>query len=110
MSDATSRFRLAVVDRVLHGPGVSSTAARQAAFDNRDVDSRAQALVDTVARHAWKVTDAQVAATLAAGLSEDAVFELTVCAAVGQATRQISAALAALDEAAGSPAAGGGAR
>jgi hypothetical protein len=109
MSDATNRFRQAVLDRVLHGPGMTSVAARQAAFDNRGVDSRAQALVDTVARHAWKVTDEQVAATLAAGLPEDAVFELTVCAALGQATRQISAALAALDEADG-PASEGGAR
>lgn len=107
MSEAATRFRLAVVDRVLHGPGVTSAAARQAAFDNRDVDSRAQALVDTVARQAWKVTDAQVATTVTAGLSEDAVFELTVCAALGQATRQLSSALTALEEATGQAARSG---
>ena len=35
----------------------------------------------------------------AKGVSEDEIFELTVCAAYGQATRQLNAALAALDEA-----------
>ena len=35
----------------------------------------------------------------AAGVSEDEIFELTVCAALGQATRQLDAALAALDAA-----------
>lgn len=58
------------------------------------------ALVDRVARHAWTVRDQDVAAPLAAGVSEDVVFELAVCAALGQATRQIEAALAALDAAA----------
>ncbi len=58
-----------------------------------------QALVDTVARNAWKVTDEQVADTLAAGVCEEVVFELAVCAALGQSSRQLSAALAALDEA-----------
>jgi alkylhydroperoxidase/carboxymuconolactone decarboxylase family protein YurZ len=33
------------------------------------------------------------------GLSEDEVFELVVCAAVGQAARQYESALAALAEA-----------
>lgn len=99
MSATATACRQAVVDRVLNGPGVSDPSARRAAFDNRAVDSRASALIDTVARNAWKVTDAQVAETLAAGLSEDAVFELTVCAALGQAARQMASALAVLDEA-----------
>jgi hypothetical protein len=107
MSDPIARLRLAVVDRAVRGPGVSSADARRAAFDNRGVDSRAQTLVDTVARHAWKVTDEQVAATVAAGVSEDVVFELAVCAALGQATRQLSVALTALDEATAGLAAAG---
>lgn len=99
MSETTTGFRLAVVDRALRGPGISSVDARRAAFENRGVDSRVHELVDTVARNAWKVTDEQVAGTLAAGVSQDVVFELAVCAALGQATRQLSVALAALDEA-----------
>ena len=60
---------------------------------------RCRALVDKIARCAWTVTDADVVAAKADGVSEDEIFELTVCAAYGQATRQLNAALAALDEA-----------
>ena len=52
-----------------------------------------------VARHAYKVTDEDVAAALATGASEDVVFELVVAAALGQASRQLDAGLAALAEA-----------
>lgn len=100
MSEAVNRFRAAVTDRALRGSGVASPAARRAAFDNRGVDERARSLIDKVARQAWTVTGADVAAATAAGVPEDEIFELTVCAALGQATRQLDAALAALDAAA----------
>jgi hypothetical protein len=98
MNDTTRQRRQQVVERVLTGPGVSSPADRRAAFDNAAVDPRAQVLVDTIARTAWKVTDGQVRSTIAAGLAEDAVFELAVSAALGQATRQRVSAAAAVDE------------
>jgi hypothetical protein len=56
-------------------------------------------LIDTVTKNAWKVTDEQVAAAKQAGLSDDQLFELSVAAALGQSTRQLDAALAALDDA-----------
>jgi len=99
MKEAARASREAVVARVLKGPGSASPAARQAAFDNRGVDDRSSTLVAKVARHAWTVTDEDVAATKRAGVSEDEIFELAVAAALGQATRQLNAALAALDEA-----------
>ena len=43
---------------------------------------------------------ADIGAVTAAGVREDEVFEFVVCAALGQATRQLDAALAALDRAA----------
>jgi hypothetical protein len=55
--------------------------------------------VDKIAQRAWTVTDADVAGATAAGVSEDQFFELAVCAALGQATRQIESALAALEAA-----------
>jgi hypothetical protein len=96
MSDAANRLREALVERVTRGPGVATARSRQAAFDNAGVDARAKALVDKVARNAWKVTESDVAAVRAAGLSEDEIFELAVCAAVGQASRQRRAAMACL--------------
>jgi hypothetical protein len=99
MREAARRYRENVAQRALHGPGTASHAARRAAFDNLGVDAHARALVEKVARRAWTVTDEDVAATKAAGVSEDEIFELAVCAALGQATRQLDAALAALDTA-----------
>jgi len=46
------------------------------------------------------VTDQDIASASAAGLSEDQIFEVVVCAAVGAATRQYQSGLTALDAAA----------
>ncbi len=99
MSEAAVGYRKIVIERVLHGHGKSSGDQRRAAFDNHGVEPAPVAkLVDTVAKNAYKVTDDQVRAA-AAATSEDAVYELVICAAVGQATRQLDNALAALDAA-----------
>lgn len=87
----------ALVERVLEGPGEASQALRRAAFANAGLTPPLSALVDKVAHHAYRVTDADIAAVRAGGLSEDQVFELVVCAAIGQSTRQYENALAALD-------------
>ena len=101
MGKKAARLRAAVIGRALVGPGVTSPETRRAAFDNRGVPDSARALIDKVARHAWEVTDEDVDGAKAEGLIEDEVFELVVCAALGQAARQLDAALAALDIAAG---------
>jgi hypothetical protein len=88
-----------VVTRILDGEGTSSKEARRAAFANEGVAEPARALVDKVAKNAYRVTDEDVAAAKSAGLEEDEIFELVVCAAIGQSTRQIENALAALDDA-----------
>jgi alkylhydroperoxidase family enzyme len=53
-------------------------------------------LIDKVATRAHTVTDEDIVAARASGLSEDQIFELVVCAAIGQATRQYDTALAVL--------------
>jgi hypothetical protein len=95
MADVT-RHREVVVERVLVGPGKATTQQRRAAFDNAGVSEPARALIDKIARNAYKVTDEDITAARAAGLSEDEIFELAVCAALGIATRQHDAARAAL--------------
>ena len=99
MSEAATRLRKAVVDRVLNGPGRTTAGARLSAFDNTGVDEPARALVDAVARHAWNVTDDDVTAAKKGRLTDDEIFELVVSAALGQSSRQLDSALAALDEA-----------
>jgi len=98
MSDIT-QARKALVARILERDGRASRAQRRAAFDKAGLGEPLRTLIDKVAKHAYKVTDEDIAAARASGLSEDQIFELVVCAAVGQATRQYDTALAALAEA-----------
>ena len=81
-------------DRVLHGPGASTPEARQAAFAS-DVDDDLAAYVDKVRRHAYKVTDEDVAA-LRQRYTDDELFEITVAAAMGAALSRRDAALRAM--------------
>jgi alkylhydroperoxidase family enzyme len=95
MSDF-ARVRRALITRILDGAGRASSAQRRAAFDNTGLAEPLRTLIDKVVNHAYKIIDADVAAARKAGLSEDEIFELVVCAAVGQAARQYDAAMAAL--------------
>jgi len=52
--------------------------------------------LDKVARHAYRVTDADVAALQRAGLSDDAIFEVTIAGAVGAALGRLERGLQAL--------------
>jgi alkylhydroperoxidase family enzyme len=98
MSDIR-KLRKAVIGRILDGDGQASRAQRRAAFDNGALSEPLATLVRKVTDRAHEVTDQDVGAARAAGLSEDQIFEIVVCAAVGQATRQHDAALAALESA-----------
>jgi len=98
MSNIVQAHR-AVVARILQGDGRASHAQRRAAFDNAGLAEPLAMLIDKVAKHAYKVTDDDIAAAKTSGLSEDQIFEIVVCAAIGQATRQYDRALAALEAA-----------
>jgi alkylhydroperoxidase family enzyme len=89
--------RKALTKRILEGDGRASLSERRAAFHNDSLVATVRVLVDRVARHACQITDADIAAARGAGRSEDQIFELLVCAAIGQATRQYDAALTALE-------------
>jgi alkylhydroperoxidase/carboxymuconolactone decarboxylase family protein YurZ len=98
MADITEA-RKALVVRILEGNGAALPVQRRAAFDNAGLAGPLRSLIDKVARYAYKVTDADIAAARASGVSEDEIFELVVCAAIGQATRQYDTARAALEAA-----------
>jgi hypothetical protein len=88
-----------LVAPILEGDGQASRSLRRAAFDDAGLAEPLRTLINRVAKQATQVTDEDIAAVKASGLSEDQVFELVVCAAVGQSTRQYETALEALDEA-----------
>ena len=98
MSNIT-QARKALVTRILEGYGEASRAQRRAAFDNAGLAKPLNTLIDKVTKHAYQVTDEDIAAARASGLSEDQIFEMVVCAAIGQASRQYDQALGALEAA-----------
>jgi hypothetical protein len=98
MADITMAHKV-LVERILDGDGRASPAQRRAAFQNTGLAEPLRSLIDKVAKRAYTVTDADIAAARASGLSEDQIFEMAVCAAIGQATRQYDAARAALEAA-----------
>ncbi len=61
-----------------------------------DIAPDLAAYVDKVARHAYKVTDEDLAALKRAGNSDDVLFETTVAAALGAALGRLERGLSAL--------------
>ena len=98
MSDIAS-LHSSLVGRVVEGEGRASPEIRRAAFDNEGLAEPISQFVEKVAHSARTVTDADIRTLRKAGLSEDQIYELVVCAAIGQATRQYQNALAALSAA-----------
>lgn len=97
MSDIT-QAREALLDRILNGAGHASTFDRRAAFNNSCPAGSVGTFGDKVAKHAHMISDEDINAVRASGLSEDQVFEIAVCFAIGQASRQYETALGALAE------------
>ena len=97
----------------LRGPGIAlflqvrAHRVRQFAWldDPRDepvLIQQGNGISDVLVRlRGIRFIDEDIVATRASGLSEDQIFELVVCAAIGQAARQYDIALVALDTASG---------
>ena len=91
----------AIEQRILTGPGMAPPELRAQAFENRDLSEPLATLLDKVAKRSFQVADGDFAAAVAAGFTEDQLFELVICAAAGESNRLYQAGLAALREAAG---------
>jgi len=89
----------ALQDRILNGEGKAPPEQRARAFSNAGLSQPLDGLLGKVATRPTQVTDADFAAARAAGFSEDELFELVICAAVGQSARLYDAGLAALADA-----------
>ena len=89
----------ALVDRVLNGEGRAPAEQRARAFTNDDLSPPLDLLIGKVADRPAEVTEADWAAAKTSGCTEDQLFELVICAAVGKSARLYEAGLAALAEA-----------
>jgi hypothetical protein len=83
---------------VLDGPGETDPAIRHAAAEGVGMAEDLGVLVEKIHRHAYRVTDEDVAA-LQAKYGDDRLFEIVVSAAVGAARQRLMAGLRALEEA-----------
>lgn len=97
-TDPYGQLRDRVLTRVLDGQGESDPAIRRAAADGRGVPAELQTLVDKIHRHAYKVTDDDIA-RLRAKYDDDTIFEIVVSAALGASRQRLLAGLQALDDA-----------
>jgi hypothetical protein len=85
-----------LVKRLISGDGKTSPEDRIRAFNNADLPEPLERLLAEVVNGAGHVTDDDIDRAKTAGFSEDQIFELVVCAAVGNATRQYEIGLNAL--------------
>lgn len=87
------------------GPALrEAIEARSAALGGRsapgssvgEIPEALRAFVDKVARHAYKVTERDIDELKKAGYSEDAIFEITLSAALGASMARLERGLAVL--------------
>lgn len=79
----------------------TSGQLRRSAYDGVVDEPVLARYVAMVREGAHRVTDADISALRAHGLSDDAIFELTVAAALGEGQRRLAVGLALLDPPAG---------
>ena len=89
-------FRRRLVDAVLQTPGDTSPEVRRTVLERATAPGPLAAYVSSVTQHAYKITDTDVAQLRHAGHSDDALFEITVAAAVGAALYRLDRGMAAL--------------
>jgi hypothetical protein len=97
LNDPHAGLRDKVLSGVLEGDGASDAGVRKAAATGAGVPADLQVLVDKIHRHAYKVTDEDIA-RLKPKYDEDQLFEIIVSSALGAARRRLLAGLEALDK------------
>ena len=97
-SEPTRRYAelvAALVDAVLTSPG-QLTAERRVAFAGEPLQGAMGAFAEKVRSHPNTVTDDDIDTLRRGGMDEDAIFELTVACAVGEAYSRLRARLNAI--------------
>jgi alkylhydroperoxidase family enzyme len=102
-----------LIDAVLTSPGDTEESLRRvveaqtATSGGRAIDTHKQDLglpaevgkyVDKIAMHAYRVSDADIESLRRIGLSEDAIFEITLSAALGAGVARLERGLQAVRE------------
>lgn len=93
-AEAIAALRASILDT----QGATDRATREAVFAGETTDAPYAGYVAKVSESSYKVTPSDFTTMADAGLADDAVFELTLAAAVGAASRRLDAALRAMGE------------
>ena len=95
-ADQVAALRLAV----LQSPGMTQPTTREFAFSGEQLPPPVNEYVAKIRGSAsYRITDEDINNLLAAGYSQDSIFEITIAAALGAATQRLEAGLDALKEA-----------
>jgi hypothetical protein len=97
--DPTDRHAAAVDalrQAVFQSPGSAESAVRVAAGRGGELPDPLGAYTAKVRDQSYGITDTDFAMLTAAGLSDDAVFEITIAAAVGAALERLDAGMRAV--------------
>jgi hypothetical protein len=81
---------------VLESAGATEPALRLAAFLGQDLPAMWARYVTKVRDQSYRITDSDISDLISQGLSEDAIFEVTIAAALGAAGVRLEAGLSAL--------------
>lgn len=98
-SDRTDQLRAKaarLVEGVLKAQGATRPDVRDAAFTGRSDEPALARYVDAVRRRAYRITDEDVQRLRDDGLDDDAIFELTLAAALGAGDERLQAGLSLL--------------
>ncbi len=108
MSKNQQEHRARLQEAALESSGVTSRSLRQAisravaaggnelALESQAIPAVLHRYLAKLSRHAYQITDADVAALKEHGYSEDAIFELTVSAALGAGLGRLERGLSLL--------------
>ncbi|HJQ30348.1 MAG TPA: hypothetical protein VJ827_13495 [Rubrobacter sp.] len=89
----------ALLQAVLESPAETDPSTRAAAYQSDGLPPLLREYVTNVRGESYRITDEDLQTLLSAGYSQDAVFEITVAAALGAAMRRLEAGLRVLREA-----------
>lgn len=94
--DQIAALRLAI----LHSSGTTEPVMRDEAFSGSQLPAPLFEYVTKIrGTTSYRITDDDIKNLLAAGYSQDAIFEITIAAALGAATERLEAGLNVLKEA-----------
>jgi hypothetical protein len=85
-----------LVAAIVNGPARTSSALRRSICEGTPSDPKLAAYVEKVRRSSYRVASSDIDALQASGLDDDAIFEVTVAAALGEALRRLRIVLRVL--------------